>query len=111
MTDIELLTKAIDKLTEKLRDRHGFDRSGVEYIDGAVEAFALMRLDLQLKRFPELTSKQRAWAEREAGEGSDETYENLWSSGKVPRGREVPLPEVLKVLPKKPPPRRREPDE
>lgn len=31
------------------------------------------------------------------------TYANEWSSGKVPRGREVETPAVLRHLPKKPP--------
>jgi hypothetical protein len=34
--------------------------------------------------------------------GADEAL-NLVSSGLVPRGREVPVPEALRVLPKKPP--------
>jgi hypothetical protein len=34
------------------------------------------------------------------------TYENLFSSGKAPRGKEVPTPAVLLNLPKRPPPRR-----
>jgi len=51
-----------------------------------------------------LTEKQRATA-REAAErvGIRGNYENLISSGKAPRGREVPTPAVLLNLPKKPP--------
>ena len=33
-------------------------------------------------------------------------YENLVSSGQVPRGKEVPTPEILKNLPLKPPKRK-----
>lgn len=61
--------------------------------------------DMLARDFPRLTDKQRAWAkgllERYAGGPS--TYENLWSSGKVPRGKDVPTPEVLRNLPLKPP--------
>lgn len=41
------------------------------------------------------------------GVADEPTYQNLWSSGKVPRGlREVPTPAVLQNLPLKPPGRR-----
>lgn len=54
-----------------------------------------------------LSEKQRSWLtgtyERICGVPQ---YENLVSSGKAPRGREVPTPPVLQNLPKKPPTRR-----
>jgi hypothetical protein len=53
--------------------------------------------------FP-LSDKQRTWVRNVYEKLFDvPQYENLISSGKAPRGREVPLPEVLKHLPKKPP--------
>lgn len=50
-----------------------------------------------------LSEKQRTWAKSIVDEPE---YENLVSSGKVPRGREVPTPPVLQNLPKRPPPRK-----
>lgn len=101
----ELLTKHADELT-----------------DDETEAFASMRFDLQAyggvlgeasesgRRFRELTERQRAWAaavrERVAPQ-----YENLVSSGRAPRGREVPTPTVLQNLPKRPPTRRKNDDD
>lgn len=56
-----------------------------------------------------LSDKQRAWVESIYERLFDvPKYENLVSSGKVPRGREVPTPLVLQNLPKRPPPRRSE---
>lgn len=52
-----------------------------------------------------LSAKQRQFAMTVLGEPD---YENLVSSGKAPRGREVETPDVLKPhnLPKKPPGRK-----
>lgn len=70
----------------------------------AEEAFADM-----LKRGKPLTPKQRAWAgglsEGKFVEAAPE-YKNLFSSGLVPRGKEVELPPVLRNLQMKPPGRR-----
>lgn len=81
------------------------------------DAFEDMRLDLLAygavvdEHSPrgqrELTERQRAWA-RSVRERFAPTYQNLVSSGQVPRGREVPLPQVLRDLPKRPPTRWRE---
>jgi len=76
--------------------------------DAARAAFEDMQH--KLDRWP-LTKKQRQWIEAalrgEKFEPEPE-YENLVSSGRVPRGREVPTPAILQNLPKKPPPRRTE---
>jgi hypothetical protein len=48
----------------------------------------------------QLTEKQRSWAKRLL---DIPEYENAWSLGKVPRGREVPTPPALQNLPKRPP--------
>jgi hypothetical protein len=66
--------------------------------------------DMQFKvdRYP-LSKKQRAWAHAILSGDKYEAEEeclNLWSSGKVPKGRDVPTPAVLLNLPKKPPMRR-----
>jgi hypothetical protein len=77
-----------------------------EISDAARAAFEDMQQ--KLVRFP-LTPKQRAWAEAvlrgDRYEGEDECL-NLWSSGKVPKGRDVPTPPVLQNLPLKPPGRK-----
>jgi FMN phosphatase YigB (HAD superfamily) len=57
--------------------------------------------------FATLSNAQRAWAYEVAERvGCSPDYVNLVSSGRVPRGREVPTPAVLQNLPKKPPGRR-----
>ena len=67
-------------------------------------AFSNMRANLTT--YGKLTPKQRAWLDRVA-ERLDvaEPSRNLVSAGLVPRGREVPLPDVLRPenLPKRPP--------
>ena len=51
-----------------------------------------------------LSPKQTAWIRGIYDRVFDEpTYENLVSAGKVPAGRPVESPDVLKNLPKKPP--------
>ncbi len=55
-----------------------------------------------------LTARQRTWVDdvyRRLELDADEA-ENLWSDGAVPVGRPVDVPEVLRVLPKRPPGRR-----
>lgn len=89
--DLELLVAVLDK---------------DDLSDAVREAFE----DMQHKvdRFG-LSSKQRAWARAIlAGEKYEPEEEclNLWSSGKVPKGKDVPTPLVLQNLPKKPPQRK-----
>lgn len=51
-----------------------------------------------------LSEKQREWVRGVHARLFDApTYENAWTAGKVPKGRDVPTPEVLKKLPLKPP--------
>jgi hypothetical protein len=63
-----------------------------------------------------LTKKQRDWAKAvlngDKFEPDADECLNLWSSGKVPRGREVPDPPMLRRenLPLKPPRRKPPPD-
>jgi hypothetical protein len=95
----ELLEQHADEMTEK-----------------EVEAFADMRFNLGVYggmtipskgKFQQLTDKQRTWV-TEVHERIVPTYANLVSRGLVPRGKEVPEPEVLKNRPLKPPQRRRD---
>ncbi len=89
--DLELLVAVLDK----------------DDLSDAVRS-AFEDMQTKVDKYP-LSAKQRAWARAVlVGEKyePEEEYLNLWSSGKVPKGRDVPTPEVLKNLPKKPPPRR-----
>lgn len=87
--DIALLKEVLD--TAKLAHVH--------------DTFENMLLKLQEHPTWTLTAKQRSWAQELVGKP---VYENLASSGKAPRGREVPTPVVLRRenLPMKPPGRR-----
>lgn len=68
------------------------------------EAFSTMLDELVGPQgFPCLTPSRRRWAREVAARVRPGAYENLVSSGRVPRGREVPTPAVLQHLPKKPP--------
>lgn len=66
--------------------------------------FNARAFDEMLARDRPLSDKQRAWvrAVHEKLCGTPH-YENAWSAGKVPRGREVPTPAVLQKLPLRPP--------
>jgi hypothetical protein len=69
--------------------------------DANREAFEELRVRLEDGYL--LTEKQKKWA---LGLLDKPVYENLVSSGKVPRGREVITPDVLRHLPLKPPGRK-----
>lgn len=86
--DIKLLKRVIEFLESRSQD---------------TEHFSNMLTGLEQRRFNNLTTKQRKWAKDNLDEP---TYENLISSGKAPRGREVPTPAVLQIRPLKPPGRK-----
>jgi hypothetical protein len=71
------------------------------------DAFSDMQDVLDSNETWVLKDKQRSWVKGVLGVPE---YENLITSGKAPRGREVPTIEALKPenLPKRPPTRRRE---
>ncbi len=97
--DARLLTEVLRYVEERHDDPD--ERTDVPY-----RAFKDM-----LDRGAALSDKQRAWVRSVHARLFDETtYENLVSSGRVPRGREVETPAILRDLPKKPPPRRTEED-
>jgi hypothetical protein len=74
------------------------------------ERFNATAFQDMLRRDRPLSDSQRKWlAEVHERICGVPTYENAWSAGKVPRGREVETPAVLRNLPKRPPPRRTEP--
>lgn len=86
--DIKLLKRVIALLEEQGKD---------------AEHFSNMLAALEEGRFGNLTTKQRKWAKDTLDEPE---YENLVSTGKAPRGREVPTPAVLQHRPLKPPGRK-----
>lgn len=104
--DLELLAKGIATLQERheYADSLG-NEEGSEYTNNALLAFEDMRDRIRDGKQRQLSEKQRSWVLREAG--LSDTLD-LFSSGKVPRGREVPTPDVLKSenLPKRPPGRK-----
>ena len=53
-------------------------------------------------KYATLSEKKLAWVTREV-EAREPVYQNLFSTGKVPRGNEVPVPKALQYLPKRPP--------
>lgn len=80
--------------------------------DREIEPFANMRYQLTLhEHYPGLTDKQRSWVEdvyRRLGLDAEEGAQNLWSGGKVPRGREVePAVGLRANRPLKPPARKK----
>lgn len=85
-----------------------FDGEGDQPLrDVERRAFTDMAAWLKFNPRRELSEKQRSWIgktyERVIG---TPYYENLVSTGKAPRGREVETPVVLQNLPKKPPGRK-----
>jgi hypothetical protein len=64
------------------------------------EVFEDMLAKLETGERHVLSEKQRKWAMEVVGKP---VYENLVSSGKVPRGREVQTPAVLQNRPLRPP--------
>jgi hypothetical protein len=64
------------------------------------EVFEEWLIRLESGRIRSLSEKQRTWAK---GTLDEPTYENLVSSGRANRGKEVPTPAVLLNRPLKPP--------
>lgn len=93
MADQELLEMTI---------KHLAHRRGVE--DARLEVFKTMLEDLHSGQRKCLSLRQRKWVNDVLDE-FEPRAENLVSRGLVPRGRPVETPEVLKVLPKRPPTR------
>jgi hypothetical protein len=89
MSDTELLQRALEG----------------ELSDDQREAFTDM-LE-RVGRGGKLTDKQRSWVKAVLDEPE---YENLVSAGKVPMGKPIETPAILRPenLPKRPPPRRSE---
>jgi hypothetical protein len=99
--DIKMLAECLDLFNSMEADEDS--TIGMAGWDKAQAAFSEWTIKLENPHFF-LSEKQRGWLL-----GAHEKlfaapqYENLVSSGRVPRGREVPTPAVLLNLPKKPP--------
>jgi hypothetical protein len=102
--DISLLKRALTKLDETSEERKiVFAREAFEDMLEKLEAgvYAVHDGEHWAKG---LTKKQRDWVTSMLDEPGE--YENLISSGKAPRGREVPTPAVLQTRPLRPPGRK-----
>lgn len=81
-----------------------FDEDDARFDERTRRAFVDFVRRLKLNPHACLTEPQRRWLrsthERLTG---TPTYENAWSAGKVPAGRPVETPAVLRNLPLKPP--------
>ena len=101
MTPVEMLTAVV-----RFADAHEDDDRPLVSGDSA-RAFRRMLEELESGERRALSPKQIAWVqdvhERIGGAPS---YRNDWSAGRVPRGREVATPDVLRNLPKAPPRKR-----
>jgi hypothetical protein len=103
-TDLKLLNELLAHKEQTRAD-------GEPLLSGKEEkAFSEMLENLD--RFHQLTDKQRQWVmgvhERVIGTPQ---YLNMWSSGTIPRGKEVPEPKALQYKPLRPPPRRPQTDD
>jgi hypothetical protein len=70
---------------------------------GHLTAFSDILDQLESAKRESLTDKQRGYMKRVHEEYVPKEVDEAWRAARVIRGREVPLPEVLKNLPKKPP--------
>lgn len=97
--DIELLHKLLDDHAHEMQDN---ERESAEDMLDKMESGLGEATDLRL------TEKQRDFAKSLYTKYAPD-YQNLISSGKAPRGKEVPTIEMLKRenLPLKPPSRRK----
>jgi hypothetical protein len=86
--DIELLRRLVDDVELRGGERPAFNEMLRGLIGGTYE---------------HLTIRQREWVSEVAKRIGCIGYENLVSTGRVPRGREVAEPEILKRRPLKPP--------
>jgi hypothetical protein len=101
------VTRADDmRMLREITDAaHSWDEERYDSMESTIDAFVemLARLD---RGGRDLSGKQRGWVrgiyEKVIGIPQ---YENAWSAGKVPKGRDVPTPAVLQNLPKRPPSR------
>lgn len=109
--------KTIDKLRRCLAhpavDRPKIERGGLDDRGAAEEPFDVAAFQNMLEWAESgrpLSEKQVSWIDGvfvRLFPGEDEPeYTNEWSAGRVPRGREVATPNVLRNLPLRPPGRR-----
>lgn len=95
----------MSKRAEDLRMLQELLEDETELSENELEAFKDMLEKLEEVEARCLSDKQRVWVEK-AHDRISPSCLNLYSSGKVKKGADVPLPEVLKNLPKTPPGRK-----
>jgi hypothetical protein len=102
--DLRMVTECLDFFDSMRADEDSANSLAMATLDKAATAFEGWLPKLEENPHYFLSEKQRGWL-RGVYEKLFQApvYENLVSSGKVPRGREVPTPIVLQNLPKKPP--------
>ena len=100
--DLRMLRALVAKADEL--DETGSDEDEIFYQEKTRNAMRDMLDRMENAKIDFLTEKQRGYV-RGVYERIFQTpvYENLISSGKAPRGKEVPTPAVLLNLPKHPP--------
>lgn len=74
-----------------------------EITDAERTAFTDMMATLESGKYNSLSTKQADWVRSVHTRLNLDEPEKLVSRGEIPRGKEVPTPEVLKNLPKRPP--------
>jgi hypothetical protein len=86
----------------ELKKLHDLLDHADELRDDERAAFDDMRRQLVSGERQHLSQDQNKWV-RERHEQVVPVYENAWSAGKVPKGKDVPTPKVLQNLPLRPP--------
>jgi predicted nuclease with TOPRIM domain len=108
-SELDQVQKDMKKLRELCAELERLDNSNDENMQKHETTFKDMLHRMETGRLLKLTLLQRNYLndlhERLVAEPG---YENLVSSGLVPRGKEVEKPDVLKKLPLRPPGRKQE---
>ena len=101
--DMAMLRDLVGCLSDVTESKTGLEgQTAANHLTAFTDILDKMESGKQLT----LTEKQRGYLKGvHKTYCQSETYKNLWSAGKTPRGREVVTPAVLLILPKKPPTR------
>jgi hypothetical protein len=107
--DMSMLRDLVGCLSDVTESKTGFEGQTAA---GHLTAFTDILGKMEDGKLLSLSERQRAYLKSvHKTYCESETYKNLWSAGKVERGREVITPDVLRPenLPKRPPTRRPSP--
>jgi hypothetical protein len=103
--DMAMLRDLVGALTDAAA-KGGFEGKSAA---GHLSIFSDILDQMENGKLLSMTERQRGYAKTVHSKYcSSESYRNDWSAGRVAKGRDVPLPEVLRPenLPRKPPQRR-----